>query len=67
MARTVYRVFVQRDGTYGVALSRLGAMVRTATDFPNVTDAQAWIEADRKLEHADNPFREGELTNPRGH
>ena len=67
MARTVYRVFVQRDGTYGVALSRLGAMVRTATDFPNVTDAQVWIEADRKLEHADNPLREGELANPRGH
>jgi hypothetical protein len=67
MARTVYQVFVQRDGTYGVAISELGAMVRTATDFPNVTDAQIWIEADRKLEDADDPLREGEPANPRGH
>lgn len=67
MPRTTYQVFVQSDGNYGVALSQLGAMVRTATGFANVTDARGWIEDDVKLPNADNPFRERDLANPQGH
>ena len=34
MAKTTYQVFVERDGNFGVMLSQMGAMVRTATASP---------------------------------
>lgn len=67
MVQTVYRVFVQQDGNFGVVLSQLGATVRTATGFAAVADAQAWIEQDTRLENADNPFRERDPKNPQAH
>jgi hypothetical protein len=67
MARTTYNVFVQQDGGYGVALSQLGAMVRTATGFATEADAREWVEQDRRLEGADNPFRERDPTMPHAH
>lgn len=67
MALTFYRVFAQRDGRYGVALSQLGAMVRTATGFAAVAEAQAWIEHDRQMDDADNPFRECDPCDPQAH
>jgi hypothetical protein len=67
MVRTVYQVFVQPDGVYGVVLSQLGATVRTATGFASAADARAWIEQDTRLENADNPFRERDPANPQAH
>jgi hypothetical protein len=48
---------VERDG-FGVALSQMGAMVRTATGFASKRSAQDWIAQDTQLHNADNPFRE---------
>jgi hypothetical protein len=50
MAQPIYNVFLRHDGSYGVALSQLGAMVRTATGFAAAADAREWIEKDRLLE-----------------
>ena len=49
MAQPIYNVFISRDGSYGVALSQLGAMVRTATGFAGEADAREWITKDRLL------------------
>lgn len=49
MAQPIYNVFVRQDGSYGVALSQLGAMVRTTTGFAAESDAREWIEQDRLL------------------
>jgi hypothetical protein len=67
MARTTYQIFVQRDGQYGVSLSQFGELVRTATGFASVIDAQAWIDEDTSLPNADNPFRERDPVAPQGH
>ena len=67
MVQTVYQVFVQQDGGYGVVLSQLGATIRTATGFAAAADAHAWIEQDARLENADNPFRERDPANPQAH
>jgi hypothetical protein len=50
MAQPIYNVFVRNDGSYGVALSELGAMVRTATGFAAEADAREWVAQDRLLE-----------------
>jgi hypothetical protein len=65
MAQTDYQVFVQRDGVFGVVLSQFGAMVRTATDFSTEADARAWVAQDRRMDGADNPFRERDPSMPR--
>jgi hypothetical protein len=49
MAQPIYNIFVRKDGSYGVALSHLGAMVRTATGFAAEADAREWAEQDRQL------------------
>ncbi len=49
MAHPTYDVFIQRDGNYGVALSLRGAMVSTAPDFADESDARAWVAQDRLL------------------
>jgi hypothetical protein len=67
MAQTDYQVFIQRDGEYGIALSQLGAMVRTATGFSTEANARAWVAHDRQIEGADNPFRERDPSRPRAH
>lgn len=67
MVRTIYQVFVQQDGGYGVVLSQLGATIRTATGFAAESDARAWIEQDTRLENADNPFRERDPASPQAH
>ena len=64
MAQTTYQVFVERDGSFGVALSQMGAMVRTATGFASKRSAQ---ERDAKLENADNPIRERDPAHPQAH
>jgi hypothetical protein len=51
------QVFVERDGSFGVVLSQMGAMVRTATGFASKITAQDWIARDTQLENADNPCR----------
>ena len=58
MAQTTYQVFVERDGSFGVALSQMGAMVRTATGFASKRSAHDWIAQNTQLEDFDNPFRE---------
>jgi hypothetical protein len=58
MIHTNYQVFIQRDGSYGVALSQFGAMVRTATGFASHADARAWVGQDRLLESVANTFRQ---------
>ena len=40
---------VERDGSFGVALSQMGAMVRTATGFASKRSAQDWIAQDTQL------------------
>jgi hypothetical protein len=67
MVQTTYQVFVERDGSFGVALSQMGAMVRTATGFASKRSAQDWIARDTQLENADNPFREGDPARPEAH
>jgi hypothetical protein len=67
MAQTTYQVFVDRDGSFGVALSQMGAMVRTATGFASKHSAQDWIARDTQLENADNPFRERDPAHPQAH
>ena len=67
MAPTTYQVFVERDGSFGVALSQMGAMVWTATGFASKRFAQDWIARDAKLENADNPFGERDPTHPQAH
>ena len=67
MAPTTYQVFVERDGSFGVALSQIGAIVRTATGFDSKRSAQDWIARDAKLENADNPFGERDPTHPQAH
>ena len=67
MAKTTYQVFVERDGNFGVMLSQMGAMVRTATGFASKASAQDWIARDAQLENADNPFRERDPGHPQAH
>jgi hypothetical protein len=67
MAQTTYQVFVERDGSFGVALSQIGVMVRTATGFASKRSAQDWIARDAKVENADNPFRERDPAHPQAH
>jgi len=67
MAQTTYQVFVERDGSFGVALSQMRAMVRTATGFASKRSVQDWIARDAKLENADNPFRERDPAHPQAH
>ena len=67
MVQTVYQVFVQQDGGYGVVLSQLCKTIRTATGFADSADAHAWIEQDTRLENADNPFRERDPATPQAH
>jgi hypothetical protein len=67
MAKTTYQVFVERDGSFGVVLSQMGALVRTATGFASKGSAQDWIARDAKLENADNPFRERDPAHPQAH
>jgi hypothetical protein len=57
MAQPIYNIFVRQDGSYGVALSQLGAMVRTATGFAAEADARVWIEHDRLLEQGGSLLR----------
>mgnify|MGYP001052654331 CR=1 FL=1 len=65
MAKTTYQVFVERDGSFGVELSQMGAMVRTATGFASKRSAQDWIAQDTQLHNVDNPFREQAEHTPR--
>ena len=65
MAQTTYQVFVERDGSFGVALSQMGAMVRTATGFASKRSAQDWIAQDTHLQNVDNPFGEHAEHTPR--
>jgi hypothetical protein len=58
MAQPTYHVFVRQDGSYGVALSQLGAMVRTATGFAAEAEAREWVERDRLLELRGNPIQD---------
>jgi hypothetical protein len=67
MGITTYQIFVQQDGHYGEAHSQRGSMVRTATGFATVMDANTWIEDDAKLPNTDDPFRECDLMNSRRH
>jgi hypothetical protein len=67
IAKTNYQVFVERDGSFGVVLSQMGAMVRTARGFASKDSAQDWIARDTQSENADNPFREGHPGNPPAH
>lgn len=64
MAKTNYQVFVERDGSFGVVLSQMGAMVRTARGFASKGSAQDWIARDTQLENASNPFRERDPAYP---
>jgi hypothetical protein len=60
----IYNVFVQPDGGYGVALSQLGAMLRTTTGFAAESDAREWIEQDRLLERRGSPVCVLDLPTP---
>jgi hypothetical protein len=55
MAQSIYNVFVRQDGSYGVALSQLGTLVRTATGFAAEVEAREWIERDRRLYQDERP------------
>ena len=67
MAKTTYQVFVERDGSFGVVLSQMGAMVRTATGFASKASAQDWISRDAPLENLDKPFRQRDPANSHAH
>ena len=65
MAQPIYNVFVRNDGSYGVALCQLGAMVRTATGFAAEADAREWVAQDRLLERGGSPLHDQRPTVPR--
>jgi hypothetical protein len=67
MAQPIYNVFLRHDGSYGVARSQLGAMVRTATGFSAEADAREWIEKDRLLEGDDRSLQVLKPAMPRAH
>ena len=67
MAHTTYQVFVERDGSFGVVLSLMGAIVRTARGFASKGSAEDWIARDTQSESADDPFRKRVPTNPQAH
>ena len=65
MAQPIYNVFISRDGSYGVALSQLCAMVRTATGFAGEADAREWITRDMFLGVDDRPLKVPDPAMPR--
>jgi hypothetical protein len=67
MAQPIYNVFLRHDGSYGVALSQLGAMVRTATGFAAAAEAREWIEKDRLLGLDDRSLQVAEPAMPRAY
>jgi hypothetical protein len=58
MAQNTYDVIIQADGRYAVTIRKPGALAQTATGFTTETEARAWVDMDRRLDDADNPFRE---------
>jgi len=58
MARNTYDVIIQADGRFAVTIRKPGALAQTATGFASEAEARAWINMDRRLDDADNPFRE---------
>jgi hypothetical protein len=67
MPPPTYHVFVRQDGSYGVALSQLGAMIRTATGFAAESEAREWVERDRLLELGNNPIQDVQPSMPRAY
>jgi hypothetical protein len=65
MAQPIYNVFVHKDGSYGAALSQLGAMVRTASGFAAEADAREWVEQDRLTERGGMPLQDPHPNVPR--
>jgi hypothetical protein len=41
-----YRIFLQADATYGVAVTASGELVHTETGFSSKAEADAWIKRD---------------------
>ena len=58
-----YQVFVQHDGSYGVVLSQIGAIVRTAIGFANRSDAQSWAVREIGSDNADYLFQKSDRPN----
>jgi hypothetical protein len=65
MAQPIYNVFVHKDGSYGAALTQLGAMIRTASGFAAEADAREWVEQDRLMEPGSMPPRDPHPCVPR--
>ena len=42
-----YRIFLQADATYGVAVTACGSLVHTELGFSSQAEADAWIKRDR--------------------
>ena len=52
-----YRVIQHKDGTFGVEVTRSGALPQTAAGFATEAEATDWIAQDRRLYQAADPFR----------
>jgi hypothetical protein len=58
MTQSNYNVFVRTDGSYGAAVSELGAIVRYATGFATELGARTWVEQHKRLEWVNDVLSE---------
>ena len=57
MADANYRVIQRDDASFAVEVTRTGALPQTADGFATQAQAAAWIEQDKRLWEAADPFR----------
>lgn len=57
MPDTNYLVVHRADGSFAVELTRSGMLPQTAAGFATEVEAKAWIEQDKRLWLAADPFR----------
>ena len=56
MRSATYTVHRQADGSFHVRLTMPGALPRTAINFANEAEANAWIARDQRLTEFANPW-----------
>jgi hypothetical protein len=56
MADTFYRIVHREDDSFAVEIVSVGALPQTAAGFATEAAAQGWIDQDRRLQMATNPF-----------
>jgi hypothetical protein len=65
MSDATYQVIQRADASFAVELLRRGALPQTAAGFATEAEAIRWIEQDKRLSNAADPFHTPASQRPR--